>query len=67
MSDALGRHHSSDDVRYASDSDRIAAPPRSVALGAARESVNSDCGYRDSVNSIERPAAVTTTPLGVPF
>jgi len=36
MSDALGRRHSSDDVRYASDSDRIAAPRRSAALGHVR-------------------------------
>jgi hypothetical protein len=33
MSDALGRHRALDNVRYASDSDRIAAPPRSAASG----------------------------------
>jgi len=31
MSDALSRRRSSDDVRYASDSDGIAAPPQSAA------------------------------------
>jgi hypothetical protein len=33
LSDTLGRCRSSDDVRYASNSDGIAAPPRSAALG----------------------------------
>jgi hypothetical protein len=33
MSDTLGQFRSSDDVRYASDSDGIAAPPRSAASG----------------------------------
>jgi hypothetical protein len=36
MSDALGRRRSSEDVRYASNSDRIAAPRWTVAMGQQR-------------------------------
>jgi len=38
MSDALGESRSSADVRYASDTGRIAAPPRSAALGHVQTS-----------------------------
>jgi hypothetical protein len=38
MSDALCQRRSPDDVRYASDSDGIVAPPRSAALGHMQSS-----------------------------